>query len=299
MAQDLTVNIKTTSDVPQAMDKAKTATVSFGKQVEDIQKKFSTSFKDIFLGFFAPMVLLNAAISYFGNKVAEAQKLAGDGFEKLADSSQRYGNAEEKTLAAQLKLKMDLIKAEKELRAGKTEMFKTYMETTPEGKAIVAREISKGGTGFQLGMNIPFMREKFVSGLAMMNQIQSEILNIEDSKITPEQRKLREREMEAASKAEFDAAAEKSRLEDEKKNQANQTKLNSSVSGNVIGVGANPVITALQEQQAIAREQLAYLQIIASKSTDSASGDVTASGATPSTPANASPSRAALVTKNK
>jgi len=299
MAQDLTVNIKTTSDVPQAMDKAKTATVSFGKQVEDIQKKFSTSFKDIFLGFFAPMVLLNAAISYFGNKIAEAQKLAADGFEKLADSSSRYGTAEEKTLAAQLKLKMDLIKAEKELRAGKSEMFKTYMETTPEGKAIVQREISKGGTGFQLGMNIPFMREKFVSGLAMMNQIQSEILNIEDSKITPEQRKLREREMEAASKAEFDAAAEKSRLEDEKKNQANQTKLNSSVSGNVIGVGANPVITALQEQQAIAREQLAYLQIIASQSTNTRSGDVTASGATPSTPANASPSRAALVTKNK
>lgn len=299
MAQDLTVNIKTTSDVPQAMDKAKSATVSFGKQVEDIQKKFSTGFKDIFLGFFAPMVLLNAAVSYFGNKIAEAQKLAADGFDKLADASTNYGNREEKTLAAQLKLKMDLIKAEKELRAGKSEMFKTYMETTPEGKAIVAREISKGGTGFQMGMNIPFMREKFVSGLAMMNQIQSEILDIEDRKISPEQRKLKEREMEAASKAEFDAAAEKTRLEDEKKRQSNEMKLGSSVSGNVIGVGANPVVTALQEQQAIAREQLAYLQIIALQSTNTRSADVTASGATPSTPANASPSRAALVTKNK
>ena len=299
MAQDLTVNIKTTSDVPQAMDKAKSATVSFSKQVEDIQKKFSTGFKDIFLGFFAPMVLLNAAVSYFGNKIAEAQKLAADGFDKLADASTNYGNREEKTLAAQLKLKMDLIKAEKELRAGKSEMFKTYMETTPEGKAIVAREISKGGTGFQMGMNIPFMREKFVSGLAMMNQIQSEILDIEDRKISPEQRKLKEREMEAASKAEFDAAAEKTRLEDEKKRQSNEMKLGSSASGNVIGVGANPVVTALQEQQAIAREQLAYLQIIASQSTNTRSADVTASGATPSTPANASPSRAALVTKNK
>lgn len=279
MAQDLTVNIKTTSDVPQAMDRAKTATVSFGKQVEDIQKKFSTGFKDIFLGFFAPMVLLNAAVSYFAKQIAEAQKLAADGFDKLADASTNYGNREEKTLAAQLKLKMDLIKAEKELRAGKTEMFKTYMETTPEGKAIVAREISKGGTGFQLGMNIGPVYDKFVSGLAMMNQIQAEILAIEDSKITPEQRKLREREMEAASKAEFDAAAEKSRLEDEKKNQANQTKLGSSVSGNVIGVGANPVITALQEQQAIAREQLAYLQIIAAKETNGNPVNVTDSGA--------------------
>ena len=103
----------------------------------------------------------------------------------------------------------------------------------------------------------------------------------------------------AAEKAKVDAYNEKQRLEDEKKRKSDEAKLGQSVSGNVIGVGANPVVTALQEQQAIAREQLAYLQIIASQSTNTRSADVTASGATPSTPANASPSRAALVTKNK
>jgi hypothetical protein len=72
-----------------------------------------------------------------------------------------------------------------------------------------------------------------------------------------------------------------------------------SVSGNVIGVGANPVVTALQEQQVIAREQLAVLQVIASNGMQGPARDITASGATPSTPANASPSRAALLTKNK
>jgi hypothetical protein len=41
MAQSLELNIKTTSDVPQAMNKAKQATDGFGKQVQDIQKKFS------------------------------------------------------------------------------------------------------------------------------------------------------------------------------------------------------------------------------------------------------------------
>ena len=63
MSQTLEVNIKTTNDVPAAMDKAKTATVSFAKQVEDVQKKFSTAFKDIFLGFVAPMVLLQNVIA--------------------------------------------------------------------------------------------------------------------------------------------------------------------------------------------------------------------------------------------
>jgi hypothetical protein len=73
MAQSLELNIKTTSDVPKAMDKAKSATVSFGKQVEDIQKKFSTGFKDIFLGFTAPMVLLQSAISYISASIDESQ----------------------------------------------------------------------------------------------------------------------------------------------------------------------------------------------------------------------------------
>jgi len=68
MAQDLTVNIKTTSDVPQAMDKAKSATVSFGKQVEDIQKKFSTAFKDIAFAF---VELSHKSQHYYMNATVE------------------------------------------------------------------------------------------------------------------------------------------------------------------------------------------------------------------------------------
>jgi len=97
MAQDLTVNIKTTSDVPQAMEKAKSATVSFSKQVEDIQKKFSTAFKDIFLGFTAPMILLNGAISLVSRLIAEnqkkqeeANKAAIDGTNELMSAEDRY-----------------------------------------------------------------------------------------------------------------------------------------------------------------------------------------------------------------
>ena len=83
MAQDLTVNIKTTSDVPQAMEKSKSAVVSFSKQVEDIQKKFSTAFKDIFLGFTAPMVLLQGTISIISNAIAKAKQDAKEGLDLL------------------------------------------------------------------------------------------------------------------------------------------------------------------------------------------------------------------------
>jgi hypothetical protein len=102
----------------------------------------------------------------------------------------------------------------------------------------------------------------------------------------------------AAAKALLDAInqgkAEKEKAADSKSSNA------SSVSGNVIGVGQNPVVTAIQEQQAIARQQLAYLQIIASYMvTTNASGDLTASGATPRTPANAAMNRSPIVTKSK
>ena len=69
MAQELTVNIKTTSDVPQAMDRAKSATVSFGKQVDDIQKKFSMAFKDVFLSVLGPMALIGIAIITSANSL--------------------------------------------------------------------------------------------------------------------------------------------------------------------------------------------------------------------------------------
>lgn len=78
------------------------------------------------------------------------------------------------------------------------------------------------------------------------------------------------------------------------------TSSTGAISGNVIGVGQNPVVTALQEQQGIALQQLSCLQILASKYGYAATYmDVTASGATPSTPANSSPNRAPLVNKTK
>jgi hypothetical protein len=92
------------------------------------------------------------------------------------------------------------------------------------------------------------------------------------------------------------ASTEKEKAADTK----GTTSSTGAISGNVIGVGANPIVTALQEQQGIALQQLTCLQILAAKYGYTASVmDVTASGATPSTPANSSTNRSPLVTKSK
>lgn len=96
MAQSLEVNIKTTSDVPKAMDKAKAAVTGFDKQVQDIGKKFSTAFKDIFLGFTAPMVILNSLFGMISDKIAESKRVAQEGFDLIASGETRFANSEEK-----------------------------------------------------------------------------------------------------------------------------------------------------------------------------------------------------------
>ena len=131
-------------------------------------------------------------------------------------------------------------------------------------------------------------------------QDQVQAMLAEDRKNDPveklEEAKRKQKEAEELAKKDESAAKAAAALA---KKEASQMTIPGSVSGNVIGVGANPVVTALQEQQLVAREQLAVLQVIASNGMQGAARDVTASGATPQTPANASPSRAALLTKNK
>lgn len=133
MAQDLSVNIKTTSDVPQAMDKAKSAVVSFAKQTEDIQKKFSTAFKDIFLGFTAPMVILQGAISYITAQIERAKRDAKEGLDLIATGESKLATTEQAKMAAFFKRKKELEEEKKLVESGQQEITKQIL-TNPEFK---------------------------------------------------------------------------------------------------------------------------------------------------------------------
>ncbi len=136
--QELGINMKTTTDVPQAMDKAKSAVVSFDKQLEDIQKKFSTAFKDIFLGFTAPMVILQSAISFISSAIAQAKADAQAGLDLMARGNTIYANEEEKKMANFIKAKMAREKEMREVAGGKREMTEEFLKT-PEGQALLAK----------------------------------------------------------------------------------------------------------------------------------------------------------------
>jgi hypothetical protein len=295
MAQDLTVNIKTTSDVPQAMDKAKSATVSFSKQVEDIQKKFSTSFKDIFLGFAAPMVLIQGAISAISGAIEDARRKAQEGLDLMAKGDSMFFSSHEKRMAAFFKERQERERESESAKAGRAEVTKQFLTQTEEGKKL-RRELISENLGNYL------INPLFTTNMSKQEDVQKRAFDIwsqsPEGKAAAQWEDTQRKQKEAADRTKKEEEAAK--IKTPTTVPKDSPTISGSVSGNVIGVGANPVVTALQEQQAIAKASLTQLEIIAAQFGYAATyKDVTASGATPSTPANASPSRAALLTKKK
>jgi hypothetical protein len=237
MAQDLTVNIKTTSDVPQAMDKAKSATVSFSKQVEDIQKKFSTAFKDIFLGFTAPMILLQGAIQAISAAMEKAKRDAKEGIDLIAQGETKFASSEESKAGAFFKRKKELDDEKKLVEAGRADIT----------KQILANE---GGMfrDFELPEKyIRSLREGSTSIAGLSKDPEVQRMAIEYFTKTDAGRKITE-----------------SLGPDNK--PAKDFKGPEGFS-NVIGVGPNPVMEAMARQNEILEQQLAELQKLNAKDT--------------------------------
>jgi len=217
MAQDLTVNINTTSDVPQAMDKSKTAVVSFSKQVEDIQKKFSTGFKDIFLGFTAPMVLIQSAISAITGAIENAKREAQEGFDLIAKGETIFASSEEKRFAAYLK-------ARKEREA--------EMEAVKKGKVEITQKFADTPEGAKLGVELA---QKYNVAPEGMNAFFKNLANIPEY-----QQKALEWFLNSAEAKNFE-------VPENEKLKAGSFKGPEGF-GTVVGVGANPVMEKMTHQ---------------------------------------------------
>jgi hypothetical protein len=248
MAQDLTVNIKTTSEVPQAMDKAKAATVSFGKQVEDIQKKFSTAFKDIAFAFVAPLVLLNTAINFISSAIEKRKQDIKEAYDFAVRAESKYLDSETVVLAKTRAAKEQDEKEREMAKTAKQTEFTKFLEQ-PGMRDKVASEIG-GFRGFRIKTGID---ANAAEDLAKDADVQAVIARM----IAPA--------VEASKKAAELTAEPKSKGADFKGPEG---------FSNVIGVGPNPVMEAMARQIEIQEQQLAELQKI-SGSTPAGQGDFT------------------------
>jgi len=291
MAQDLTVNIKTTSDVPQAMDKAKAATVSFSKQVDDIGKKFSMAFKDIAFAFVAPLVLLNSTISYISSAIAKAKQDTQDAMAFAEKGESKYLRAGTVTSAkevasrkqdaadrASAKLAAEALAREQGQQGAGTfsqsEAEKAMETYVAEGKGFwntTGRLLDTAG--MQLGLN------DYAKNEEMQKILERRATGRVDA--TPEEKARVESEANATAQKLSDDAA---------KAKGTTFKGPDGTFSNVVGVGANPVMEAMTMQLDESRKQTALLEAIARPATG---GGVPVDFTKATT---ASPSRAAMLT---
>ena len=262
MAQSLEVNIKTTSDVPQAMDKAKSATVSFGKQVEDIGRKFSTSFKDIFLSMLGPMALVTGAFALISKLIADNQKRREEATQAAIDQTNKLISAEDTYWARKTAREKADKKTVEEAATAREETTLSFLQTDPRGKAIVDR--SKVALPPGMGGAASF---NAANELSRQKKIQDEVQKIiaEDMAKTGMIAKPGEAGQKATT---FQAPA--------------------GVNA-VVGMGNNAAMQAVLDQLEEQRKQTALLQQIASSG-----GDLPADFTKPT---SSSPSRSAYLKK--
>ena len=236
MSQDLSVNIKTTSDVPQAMDKAKSATVSFGKQVEDIQRKFSTAFKDIAFSFVAPLVLLNTAINYISAAIEKRKQDIKEAYDFAVRAESKYLDSETVVLAKTRAAKEQDEKDREMAKTAKQTEFTKFLEQ-PGMRDKVADEIG-GFRGFRLKYGLDAnSAEDMAKAADVQGVISKMIAPLVD--------------------------ASKKTVEDKKQPAGTNFKGPEGFS-NVIGVGPNPVMEAMNLQLEESQKQTALLEKIAS-----------------------------------
>lgn len=236
--QELGIKMKTTSDVPEAMGKAKAATVSFSKQAEDIQKKFSTAFKDIALGFVAPMVLVNQLVSFISQGIEDAKRQAQEGLDLIAKGETKLATTEQSRLAQFLKMKEANKKEAEDVEAGMKKMAMEYSQTK-EGRAAKEQFLSEGSNRFlvqSMGMGQPSYELLFKNKEFQKRMLDTFLQSEEGKKFAPI---FKDKDKEFKGPEGF---------------------------GNVIGVGPNPVLEAMAHQTEIALAQLAELQKISGTS---------------------------------
>jgi hypothetical protein len=223
MAQALTVNIKTTSDVPQAMGKASSAASGFDKQLGDIGKKFGSSFKDIFLGFTAPMVILQSLIGAISSAIERAKQDAKDGLDLIAKGETVFASTDEAKMARFLKLKAATEEEEKKVKAGREEMTEKFFTDTVRGREVM-QKIEEETAANTRGEGVAPSPKQLAMQKEYQDMALQEFLSSEEGK----------------KYAHIFAA-------DENKQKAGSFKGPEGF-GTVVGVGANPVMEKMTRQ---------------------------------------------------
>lgn len=244
MSTDVNYSIKGTSDVPQQVDKAKKAMSSLEQTTATINKKFSEIGKDIFLGFFAPVMLIHQAINMIGAAIEKAKQDAKDAVDfaagiKVEEVGKGPVDPTTRFLAQKLQLDIRTEAEKKQAALAKTTVTEEFLKKDPRGK-MITQEYAPLLRDVETGLMPPNVE----GNLAMLGQVQEKVFAL----VGEEMKKSLE--------------AERAKGEAEKQKAAKEPGL--FVGDNAtFGVGNSPQMNILNQQVELQKQANEYLAVIA------------------------------------
>lgn len=213
------------TNVDEVTDKTNKGLSNIEKNAKRVENAFSMSISSIFLRFLGPMALLQVAIGSITTAMQNAKQMSEEGFKALAGGEDKYASAQESRMAAFFAQKEQTAKDLALSEAGKTLTTEKFFDDRGFFKSAFERPLSTLAVMFGevgIGKGAGY---KFV---------------------------------QAGAAADFEKA---------NKDLINKTQLQGAFRGttegfgNVVGVGANPVLEAVTEQLEVQRRMLAELEI--------------------------------------
>ena len=226
------------SDVPQKMAQAKASMEGLEGASNALSKKFREAFKDIAVGFLAPMVLIQKTIGFISDKFAEAKQYMQESrdFAKEAQNAKYFTTGgREAVLQAEERDKES--KGRLKGMVGSFLGYRAFLQQDPRGMDIMREGMKEKGLGLG-GVSIPGsptldLATRLIGSVADTAQVSNRLAT------------------DPAVRAKIDAIlasdAAKRAAGEANANAPTAQKIN-EISGNVIGVGMSPQLAAMKEQ---------------------------------------------------
>lgn len=226
-------SIDGTTNAEEVTGRAKNAVSGFEKQIEGIGKRFGNSFKDIFLSFLGPMALLGTAMAFVGKMISDNQKKHEDANQAAINATNDLMSAEDRYYAN----KMNNAKKDKEMKeeaiTSREDVTQQFLNNDPRGKKLMLDGVSHKSALEEI--RTAFTNPTFYTSNNKEIQAKVQALIAEDMKNNP---------MAGGTGPGTPLA-------------------NANGFSNVIGVGANPVLDAMNEQLVLLKQANDFLSEIA------------------------------------
>ena len=241
MGRKLEWELSGKSDVPEKMAKAKASMEGLEGAANGLSKKFREAFKDIALGFVAPMVLVQQAISFISDSIAKARQDAKDAVDfaagiKAEDLSKSPVDATTRYLAQKLQVDIRTEKEQEQAKKAKQVVTEEFLMRDPRGM-----EYYNKNAGLNMETGGPAVS---ASNLAMLKRVQDDVFAMVQG------------DMNKALKDEQDKAAAA------KAKETPSAAKGMEVGSNVVGVGMSPQLEALNRSVAIQEDMANSLRTL-------------------------------------